>query len=139
MFMSDIRLLHSFRHGASESSRMISVESQRCQELYDGCYVVFMTFVIRSHDRHCNYDVLCRPGSAGNHGKTLAPALNSPQQLFRTLFMTWHKVMIQRHARIILQQCRSMTSYFSSIYSELRFDMHFLVRISSGLVSRRCS
>lgn len=39
---------------------MISVESLLCRELYDGCYVVFMTFVIRSHDRHCNYDVLCR-------------------------------------------------------------------------------
>lgn len=40
---------------------MISVESLLCRELYDGCYVVFMTFVIRSHDRHRNYDVLCRP------------------------------------------------------------------------------
>lgn len=50
---------------------MISVESLLCRELYDGCYVVFMAFVIRSHDRHCNYDVLCRPSSAGNHSKTL--------------------------------------------------------------------
>lgn len=50
---------------------MISVESLLCQELYDGCYVVFMTFVIRSHDRQRNYDVLCRPGSTENHGKTL--------------------------------------------------------------------
>lgn len=43
---------------------MISVESLLCRGLYDGCYVVFMTFVIRSHDRHCNYDVLCGPGSS---------------------------------------------------------------------------
>lgn len=50
---------------------MISVESLQCRELYDGCYVVFMAFLIRSHDRQCNYDVLCGPGSTGNHGKTL--------------------------------------------------------------------
>lgn len=41
------------------SGGMISVESLRCRELYDGCYVVFMAFVIRSHDRLRNYDVLC--------------------------------------------------------------------------------
>lgn len=43
---------------------MISVESLLHRELYDGCSVVFMTFVIRGHDRHCNYDALCKRGSA---------------------------------------------------------------------------
>lgn len=40
-------------------AKMTSVESLRRREVYDECYVVFMTFVIRSHDRLCNYDVLC--------------------------------------------------------------------------------
>lgn len=52
-------------------SRMISFESLQRRELYDGCNVVFMAIVIRSHDGLCNYDVLCRLGSAGNRGKAL--------------------------------------------------------------------
>lgn len=48
---------------------MISFESLRRRELYDGCNVVFMAIVIRSHGGLCNYDVLCRLGSAGNRGK----------------------------------------------------------------------
>lgn len=64
---------------------MISVESWRCRELYDGCYVAFMTFVIRSHDRRCNYDVLCGPVSAGKIMAKLSFHIKFPVAAWRAI------------------------------------------------------
>lgn len=94
-------------------SRVISVESLLLWELYDGCYVVFMTFVIRTQDRLCNYDVLCRALALLKITAEFSSCIKFPQS-FRAICNT------ESNNAASCYNFNTGASTFSSIYSGLR-------------------